>query len=216
MHGLPKADWLVTCQFGPFSKAKAGEEMHVPVPDQETEVHDQAAFDQTVSKSGKTVLAVIAGVGIFAALLMSIIALNQSSEHNTVTITSGVAPPATSSTAAKATAALPAKVVSLQVTAAGKLGPDKIMHDTFDHTEFAVKVGQKLDIKIDDKDEGEHSITSPQIGVNIIVKPGVHTYELVVKEKGRFSWFCVIPCDDTANGWAMQHAGYMSGYITAT
>ena len=52
--------------------------------------------------------------------------------------------------------------------------------------------------------------------MNIVVKPGVHTYELVVKEKGRFSWFCVIPCDDQANGWAMQHAGYMSGYITAT
>ena len=98
----------------------------------------------------------------------------------------------------------------------GKLGPDGIMHDTFTQTEFAVKVGQKLDLKIDNTDEGEHSITSPEIGVNIIVKPGVHTYELVVKEKGRFSWFCVIPCDDTANGWAMQHAGYMAGYITAT
>ncbi len=54
------------------------------------------------------------------------------------------------------------------------------------------------------------------MGVNIIVKPGVHTYQLVVKEAGRFSWFCVIPCDSDANGWAMQHAGYMSGFITAT
>jgi membrane fusion protein, multidrug efflux system len=104
----------------------------------------------------------------------------------------------------------------VKVIAGGKLGPDKIMHDTFDKTEFAVKVGQKLDIRIDNTDEGEHSITSPQIGVNIVVKPGIHTYELVVKEKGRFSWFCVIPCDDEANGWAMQHAGYMSGFITAT
>jgi plastocyanin len=191
--------------------------MHVPVPDQETEIRDQAAFDDTVARSGKTVLEVLAGVGIFAALLMSIIALNQSSEHNTVTITSGVAAPASGATASNsANAALPAKLVSLKVSAGGKLGPDKIMHDTFDKTEFTVKVGQKLDLKIDNTDEGEHSITSPQIGVNIIVKPGIHTYELVVKEKGRFSWFCVIPCDDTANGWAMQHAGYMSGYITAT
>ncbi len=190
--------------------------MHVPVPDQETEIRDQAAFDETVTKSGKTVLEIVAGVGIFAALLMSIIALNQSSEHNTVTITSGTAAPATSSTAANATAALPPKVIDVKVTAGGKLGPDKAMHDSFDNTEYSVKVGQKLDLRIDNTDEGEHSITSPQLGVNIVVKPGVHTYELVVKEKGRFSWFCVIPCDEDTNGWAMQHAGFMSGYITAT
>jgi len=190
--------------------------MHVPTPDTETEQRDQAAFDDTVAKSGKTVLEVFAGLGIFAALLMSIIALNKSSEHNTVTITSGVAAPASTSTPSSGAGALPAKLISVKVIAGGKLGPDKIMHDTFDKTEFAVKVGQKLDIRIDNTDEGEHSITSPQIGVNIVVKPGIHTYELVVKEKGRFSWFCVIPCDDEANGWAMQHAGYMSGFITAT
>jgi hypothetical protein len=190
--------------------------MHVSAPDKETEVRDQAEFDETVVKDGKIVLEVLAGVGIFAALLMSIIALNQSSEHNTVTVASGVAAPAEGSTAAVAAAKLPAKLISLKIVAAGKLGPDKIMHDTLTKTEFAVKVGQKLDLRIDNTDEGEHSITSPQIGVNVIIKPGVHTYELVVKEKGRFSWFCVIPCDDKGSGWAMQHAGYMSGYITAT
>jgi hypothetical protein len=183
---------------------------------QETESRDQAEFDATVNRDGKIVLQVLAGVGVFAALLMSIVALNQSSEHNTVTITSGTAAPATSSTPSGAPSSAPAKTVSLKVIPAGKLGPDKIMHDTFTKTEFAVNVGQKLDLRIDNTDEGEHSITSPEIGVNIVVKPGIHTYELVVKEKGRFSWFCVIPCDDTANGWAMQHAGFMSGYITAT
>jgi Cupredoxin-like domain len=190
--------------------------MHSPVPDLQTEIRDQAEFDEVVVKDGKVVLELLAGLGVFAALLMSIIALNQSSEHNTVTITTGVAPAATSSTASSTPTGTPAKLISLQVIPASKLGPDKIKHDTFTKTEFAVKVGQKLDLKIDNTDEGEHSITSPEIGVNIVVKPGVHTYELVVKEKGRFSWFCVIPCDDKGNGWAMQHAGYMSGYITAT
>jgi hypothetical protein len=190
--------------------------MHAPVVDPEREARDQAEFDQAVKRDGKVVLEFLAGIGVFAALLMSIIAITQSSQHNTVTITSGAAPPATSSTAASAPSALPPERISLKVIAGGKLGPDKIMHDAFTKTEFAVKVGQRLDLTIDNTDEGEHSITSPQIGVNIIVKPGVHTYEVVVKEKGRFSWFCVIPCDDTANGWAMQHAGYMSGYITAT
>ncbi len=180
------------------------------------EAHDQAEFDEAVNRDGKLVLAWLGGAAVVAALLMSIIALSQSSEHNTVTITSGAAAPATSSTATATAGNLPAKTISLKVVPGGKLGPDKIKHDYFTKTEYAVKVGQKLDLQIDNTDEGEHSITSPEIGVNIIVKPGIHTYELVVKEKGRFSWFCVIPCDDKANGWAMQHAGYMSGYITAS
>jgi Cupredoxin-like domain len=190
--------------------------MHVPVPDEATEIRDQAEFDEVVVKDGKIVLEILAGLGVFAALLMSIIALSQSSEHNTVTITTGIAAPATSATASSAASKVPAELISLKVIPAGKLGPDKIMHDAYTKTEFAVKVGQELELKIDNTDEGEHSITSPEIGVNIVVKPGVHTYRIVVKEKGRFSWFCVIPCDDQANGWAMQHAGYMSGYITAT
>jgi len=190
--------------------------MHVEQPDRETEIHDQEQFDDTVAKSGKIVLLGLAGAGIFAALLLSIVALNQSSERSTVTITNGVAGAPTTGGSVAAASTAPAEVVSLQVVPASKLGPDKIKHDVFTKTEFAVRVGQKLDLKIDNTDEGEHSITSPQIGVNIVVKPGVHTYEIVVKEKGRFSWFCVIPCDNQASGWAMQHAGYMAGYITAT
>jgi len=191
--------------------------MHVQIPDRETEVHDQAEFDDNVVKTGKTVVEVLAGLGIFAALLMSIIALSQSSEHNTVTVTSGTALATTGAPgSAKAGAALPAKLISLKVIPTSKLGPDKVKHDVFTQTEYAVKVGQTLNLTINNTDEGEHSITSPQIGVNIVVKPGIHTYQIVVKEKGRFSWFCVIPCDSAANGWAMQHAGYMGGFITAT
>ncbi len=52
--------------------------------------------------------------------------------------------------------------------------------------------------------------------MNITIQPGIHTYVLTVKEAGRFQWFCIIPCDTDAGGWAMQHAGFMSGYITAT
>jgi hypothetical protein len=192
--------------------------MHTPEPDKQTEIRDQAEFDEVVGKDGKIVLEVLAGVGILAALAMSIIALNQSSEHNTVTVTSGVSAPATSATGgvAKPNGATPAKLISLKIVPGGKLGPDKLKHDYYTKTEFAVKVGQKLNLQIDNTDEGEHSITSPEIGVNIVVKPGIHTYQLVVKEKGRFSWFCIIPCDTEANGWAMLHAGYMGGFITAT
>jgi len=196
-------------------KTVGGAEMHTE-PTQEEEAHDQAEFDEAVNRDGKIVLAWLGGVGIVAALIMSLVALVNSSGHTTLTVTSGVAAPATSSASTNTASTLPPKTISLKVIPGGKLGPDGIKHDTFTKTEFAVKVGQRLVLKIDNTDEGEHSITSPVIGVNLIVKPGVHTYQLVVKEKGRFSWFCVIPCDDEANGWAMQHAGYMSGYITAT
>src|SRR5665213_1449071 len=103
--------------------------MHVQAPDEETEIRDQAEFDEVVVKDGKIVLEVLAGLGILAALLMSIIALNQRSEHNTVTITSGVATPTTGSTASGAAANAPAKLVSLQIIPASKPGPDKIKHD---------------------------------------------------------------------------------------
>lgn len=190
--------------------------MHVEPPTEQEEARDQADFDRTVDRGGKVVLEWLAGAGVVAALLMSIIALNNSSEHKTVTVASGAGAAATSAAPSGKSSAIPPKVIGLKIVAGGKLGPDKIKHDTFTKTEFAVAVGQKLDLRIDNTDEGEHSITSPQIGVNLVIKPGVHTYEIVVKEKGRFSWFCLIPCDDTANGWAMQHAGYMAGFITAT
>jgi plastocyanin len=190
--------------------------MTVTDPTREQEEHDQAEFDAAVNRDGKIVLAWLGGIGVVLAVMLSLVAIVKSSEHNTVTITSGAAAPATASTPSSSTATSPPKTISLKVVPGVKVGPDGKKHDAFTKTEYAVKVGQKLDLKIDNTDDVEHSITSPEIGVNIIVKPGVHTYELVVKEKGRFSWFCVIPCDSETNGWAMQHAGYMAGYITAT
>ncbi len=189
--------------------------MHATEPTQEQEARDQAEFDAAVAHDGKIALEWLAGAGIIVALLLSVLALVKGSEHNTVTITSGIATTPSPATAV-ATSTLPPRTISLKVVPEGRLGPDGKKHDYFTKTEFSGKVGQRIDLVIDNTDEGEHSITSPEIGVNIVVKPGVHTYQVVVHEKGRFSWFCVIPCDSNANGWAMQHAGYMGGYITAT
>jgi plastocyanin len=47
----------------------------------ETEKTDQQRFDEQVNKTGKLVLQILAGVGIFAALLMSIVALVVSSDR---------------------------------------------------------------------------------------------------------------------------------------
>ena len=78
-----------------------------------------------------------------------------------------------------------------------------------------MKVGQSETLKIDNTDDVPHSISSPTAGVSIIAQPGVHTYTLLVNKAGKFLWYCMLPCDGDANGWAMQHPGYMSGYITA-
>jgi heme/copper-type cytochrome/quinol oxidase subunit 2 len=192
--------------------------MHVEVPDQATEAKDQQEFDEAVDQKGKTVLAALAGLGVLAAVVMSAIALIQSGQTHRVAMMSSQ-PAVTRAAAvlpAAATSTAVAKPIALQIIGSYKIAPDGKKHDAFTKTEFAVKVGQPLQLKIDNTDDVPHSITSPVVGVNITVQPGTHTYTLVVKEAGKFKWYCMIPCDSDANGWAMQNPGYMSGYITAT
>jgi heme/copper-type cytochrome/quinol oxidase subunit 2 len=110
----------------------------------------------------------------------------------------------------------PVSAISVKIVGAAKMGPDQKKHDIFTKTNYAVKAGQPMRITIDNTDDVPHSITSPAAGVNIIAQPGVHTYTMLVTTAGKFQWYCMLPCDGDAGGWAMQHAGYMSGYITAS
>jgi hypothetical protein len=190
---------------------------HVYEPDSYSEARDQREFDDAVDRKGKYVLAALAGLGVFAAVLMSAIALINSGGGSSPAASAAQARQPSASTPAAATSVpVAAKAIDLKVIPTYKVGPDGKKHDAFTQTEFAVKVGQPLKLRIDNTDEGEHSITAPAIGVNIVVKPGVHTYTLVVHQAGRFQWYCMIPCDSDANGWAMQNPGFMSGYITAS
>ncbi len=173
---------------------------------------DQEHFDAVVDRDSRIALSILAAVGIFAALVMSAVALLQSSNTNTVTRTVT----ASAGSAAGATAPPVSQTISLTVVPTSKKGPDGKMHDAFSQTNFAVKAGQVTELRIDNKDEGTHSITSPVAGVAIVVLPGVHTYKLLVTKAGRFEWKCIVPCDSEANGWAMNNPGYMAGYITAS
>jgi heme/copper-type cytochrome/quinol oxidase subunit 2 len=185
-------------------------------PKRGTEARDQRQFDEAVDNKGKVVLEWLAGVGILAAVLMSAVALIQSGEHKEVLVSSGNTTPATTPTSSASASAPALKPVSLKIIGAYKPGPDGKRHDAFTTTEFAVHVGQPLTLKIDNTDDVPHSITAPVAGVNITVQPGTHDYKLLVNEAGRFQWYCIIPCDSDAKGWAMEHAGFMAGYITAT
>jgi plastocyanin len=190
---------------------RVSEVAHVPEPDIQTEVRDQAQFDEAVNRTGKHVLEWLAGAGILAAVVMSAVALIQSGQRNQ---------PAAAAQAPVALAAAPApaavQTLETKIAPGWKQGPDGKKHDAFTQTEFAVKVGDTVRLRVDNTDEGEHSITAPQLGVNILIKPGVHTYSFVVHRAGRFQWFCLVPCDDDSHGWAMRNSGFMSGYITAS
>jgi len=175
---------------------------------------DQEQFDTAVDRNGRIVLLVLAGIGVFAALVMSTLALVLVSQSHTTTMSM---PTASGSVAATPSVLSPSgRLISLSVAGSNKRGPDGKMHDSFSKTNFAVKVGQPIHLRIDNKDGSPHSITAAGTGVNITVRPGLHTYTLVATKAGRFEWVCVIPCDSDANGWAMTHPGYMAGYITAS
>ncbi len=153
-----------------------------------------------MGKTTKSALPALAGLGIFAALLMSATALVKSSESDGMTR----AQPA------------PAKILDVTVRPEYKLGSDGKRHDAYSDTEFAVNVNQPLTLRIDNTDTQPHSITSKAAGVDIVVMPGTHDYTLIVHTPGRFAWRCMFNCDTGAAGWAMTHRGYMSGYITAS
>jgi uncharacterized cupredoxin-like copper-binding protein len=103
------------------------------------------------------------------------------------------------------------RTVYLTVSPATKPGPDGKLHDAFSVTNFTVRAGQPVKLVINNTDTSDHSITAMGAGVNIVVRPGLHTYTLLVHRQGRFLWMCTYPCDP----YSMAHVGYMRGYITS-
>ncbi len=177
-------------------------------------VSDQQKFDEVVDRDSRIVLGILGGIAVMAALIMSTVALVQSSNKAVTTVTKTVAAVAVPGTTPAAPAV--AKPIELAIEGSSKKGPDGKMHDAFTKTEFAAEVGKPTELKITNKDDVPHSITSAEAGVNITVMPGTHTYAINATTKGKFEWVCIIPCDSDANGWAMTHPGYMAGYITVT
>lgn len=101
--------------------------------------------------------------------------------------------------------------VYMSVSPGIKPGPDGKLHDAFSVTSLRVRAGHPVKLVIDNTDDTVHSITSPAAGVNVVVKPGSHTYTLLVTKTGVFQWYCKYPCDP----YSMMHDGYMRGSITS-
>jgi heme/copper-type cytochrome/quinol oxidase subunit 2 len=104
-----------------------------------------------------------------------------------------------------------ASTIYMSVSPGIKPGPDGKLHDAFSVTSLQVHAGKPIKLVIDNTDDTVHSITSPAAGVNIVVRPGTHSYTLLVTKSGIFQWYCNYPCDP----YSMMHDGYMRGTITS-
>src|SRR5271167_473566 len=91
------------------------------------EIADQEQFDADVTRYGRVFLEVLAGAGVFAAVIMSTAALLVASHHHPTTTIFRAAPAAP--VAAVAPPAPAVKTISLSVAGGVKRGPDGKMHD---------------------------------------------------------------------------------------
>lgn len=98
-------------------------------------------------------------------------------------------------------------------------GPEGEWHDAFLPARIAAAPGQRVNVTVYNYDEGDHSFTSPTLGLNVTLPGGLPkaphktTFSFVApKRAGRYEWFCIFPCDP----WAMTNTGYMHGYVTVT
>jgi plastocyanin len=144
------------------------------------------------------------------------------------------------SAAVVALGALAPKIASasgqqLEATMYGsKLGikaPDGKPHDILIPTNFVIKAGVPVTLTVVNYDEGPHSITAPDIDLNLIMKGGKEqkdgsvipvttTFNFTVNKKGVFRWYCALPCDEKHGSWDMTPSsagpgqdGFMAGYI---
>lgn len=100
---------------------------------------------------------------------------------------------------------------------------DKQLHDSYSPANFTVQAGIPVHVTVVNYDSGQHSLTSPALGLNEVFSgapkegdPSVKTFTFTPKKAGSYHWRCMIPCDGGPTGWAMFHNGYMSGTITVT
>jgi hypothetical protein len=110
----------------------------------------------------------------------------------------------------------------------GNVGPDGRKHDTFMATNLMpIQVGKPVTITIQNMDEMPHSMSSPELGLNIMIpaakdgKAGTVDFTFTPTRAGTFRWYCAIPCDGDSQGWAMAPSvngfgreGFMAGTIT--
>jgi hypothetical protein len=113
----------------------------------------------------------------------------------------------------------------------GIKGPDGKPHDIMIPTNFVLKVNQPVTLSVVNYDEGPHTITATDLGLNLVIKGGKEqkdgsvipvttVFHFTPAKKGVFRWFCSLPCDEKHGSWDMTASkagpdqdGFMAGYI---
>ena len=120
--------------------------------------------------------------------------------------------------------------ITLVVQSDLTLGPDGQLHDSFVPCNFTVYANQVVDLTVVNYDSGEHSFTSPSLGVNFAIPPsnvnGV-TQQFPISSSLKptqefIAGTATNPCDTDAGGWAMTtgsdgqpgQIGFMGGFVT--
>lgn len=174
-------------------------------------MHNSSADSQPGTPQQRTATArtrTIAGASLGAIVALAIAACGgQGSRAHSAAGNSR--PPAGN---AHVAAAQPVQAVDYLSVAPGvKPGSDGHLHDAYSQTTFYVHSGRPVKLVIHNADDVAHSIVSPAAGVDIRVRPGTHTYRLMIKHRGTFQWHCAMPCDP----FSMAHSGYMRGTLVA-
>ncbi|TAM85781.1 hypothetical protein EPN42_14440 [bacterium] len=113
----------------------------------------------------------------------------------------------------------------------GIKGPDGKPHDIMIPSNFVVKAGTPVTLSVVNYDEGPHTMTAPELGLNATIKAGnevspgkidpvTTTFTFTPAKKGVYRWFCALPCDEKHGAWDMQQGyggadkeNFMAGFI---
>jgi plastocyanin len=107
---------------------------------------------------------------------------------------------------------------------ATQVGPDGKKHDTYLPSSANVKVDKPIQVTVENKDDVPHSFTIKELNIDQVVNGNkTMTFTLTISNPGKYRFYCRIPCDADAGGWAMEpdtagpsKDGFMAGYITAS
>lgn len=104
-----------------------------------------------------------------------------------------------------------------------KKASDGKLHDSFIGGDLSLTVGKPVTLNFYNYDEGAHTYTSADLGLNVQIagskkkgEPAVTTFTFTPAKEGAFDWMCAVPCDGDNGQWAMSQDGYMKGKITVT
>ena len=105
-------------------------------------------------------------------------------------------------------------------------GPDGQRHDFARPTMVHIDYPATLALKVVNHDRKRHALRAPALGLDAVAEPSdgsapkVAFFSVSVPGRGTYRWYCYVPCDQEAGGWAMQvgprgpaRDDFMAGYF---